>query len=100
LNLFRFIPGYESVIYESGREPALVMLLAFLITFVITRAYTRIAAALQFAFHPDEGPVQLLLTAVFGSGAALVLDDAQPGESLVLAASIPFAPVASRKTRT
>jgi hypothetical protein len=43
MNLFRFIPGYESAIYENGREPALVMLLAFVITFVFTRAYTRIA---------------------------------------------------------
>ena len=24
MNLFRFIPGYETGIYEAGREPALV----------------------------------------------------------------------------
>jgi hypothetical protein len=103
VNLFRFIPGYETAIYESGREPALVMLVAFLITFALTRGYTRIArvrgwgsahvgsvhmhhlvvglvltlvaGALEFAFLPDEGLFQLLLAAVFGSGAALVLDE-------------------------
>jgi hypothetical protein len=89
VNLFRFIPGYETAIYESGREPALVMLVAFLITFALTRGYTRIArvrgwgsahvgsvhmhhlvvglvltlvaGALEFAFLPDEGLFQLLL---------------------------------------
>ena len=103
MNLFRFIPGYETGIYESGREPALVMLVAFLITFALTRAYTRIArvrgwgstrvgavhmhhlvvglvlalgaGAIQFAFLPEEGFLQLLLAAAFGAGAALVLDE-------------------------
>lgn len=103
MNLFRFVPGYETGIYESGREPALVMLVAFLITFALTRAYTRIArvrgwgsthvgavhmhhlvvglvlalgaGALQFAFLPEQGLFQLLLAAAFGSGAALVLDE-------------------------
>ncbi len=103
MNLFRFIPGYESGVYESGREPALVMLVAFLVTFAITRGYTRIArvrgwgsahvgrvhmhhlvvglvlalgaGALQFAFLLEEGFLQLLLAATFGSGAALVLDE-------------------------
>jgi hypothetical protein len=83
MNLFRFIPGYENAIFESGRETALVMLIAFLITFVLTRAYTRIArvrgwgsahvgnvhihhlvvglvlalgaGAFALAFHPEEG---------------------------------------------
>jgi hypothetical protein len=32
VNLLRFVPGYESGIYETGREPALVMMVAFLIT--------------------------------------------------------------------
>jgi hypothetical protein len=103
VNLFRVVPGYESAIFESGREPALVTLVAFLITFALTRACTRIArvrgwgrthvgsvhthhlvvglvlalgsAALEFAFLPKEGVFQLLLAAVFGSGAALVLDE-------------------------
>jgi hypothetical protein len=103
VNLFRFVPGYETGIYEAGREPALVMLVAFLITFALTRAYTRIArvrgwgsthvgavhmhhlvvglvlalgaGGLQFAFLPEEGFFQLLLAAAFGTGAALVLDE-------------------------
>jgi hypothetical protein len=103
VNLFRFIPGYESAVYDEGREPALVMLLAFLITFVFTRGYTRIArvrgwgsanvggvhmhhvvvgmvlafvaGALEFGFTPAPGFFQLLLAAAFGSGAALVLDE-------------------------
>ena len=103
MNLFPFLPGYENVIYETGREPALVMLVSFLITFVLTRGYTRIArvrgwgsagvggvhlhhlvvgvilalgaGALHFTFTPDEGFWQLTLAAAFGSGAALVLDE-------------------------
>jgi lysyl-tRNA synthetase class 2 len=103
VNLFRFIPGYETGVYEAGREPALVMLVSFLVTFALTRAYTRIArvrgwgsthvgavhmhhlvvglvlalgaGALQLAFLPDEGFFQLLLAAAFGSGSALVLDE-------------------------
>jgi hypothetical protein len=103
MNLFPFLPGYENVIYETGREPALVMLIAFLVTFVLTRGYTRIArirgwgsasvggvhmhhvvvgivlalaaGALHFAFLPDEGFWQLFLAAAFGAGAALVLDE-------------------------
>jgi lysyl-tRNA synthetase class 2 len=103
VNLFRFIPGYETAVYETGREPALVMLAAFAITYALTRGYTRIArvrgwgsthvggvhmhhlvvglvlafgaGAIQFAYLPDEGLLQLLLAAAFGTGAALVLDE-------------------------
>jgi lysyl-tRNA synthetase class 2 len=103
IDLFRFIPGYEGHIYEAGREPALVMLLSFIVTFACTRGYTRVArargwgsgnvhgvhlhhvvvgivlalgaGALQFAFMPEEGVWQLTLAAVFGTGAALVLDE-------------------------
>lgn len=103
MNLFRFVPGYESGIYETGREPALVMMVAFLITYVLTRGYTRIArvrgwgsanvggvhmhhlivglvlafgaGAAQFAYTPEEGFLELLLAAAFGTGAALVLDE-------------------------
>jgi lysyl-tRNA synthetase class 2 len=103
VNLFRFIPGYETAVYETGREPALVMLAAFAITYALTRGYTRIArvrgwgsthvggvhmhhlvvglvlafvaGAIQFAYLPGEGFLQLLLAAAFGTGAALVLDE-------------------------
>ncbi len=104
MNLFPSLPGYTDGIYDDGRQPALIVLLAFLITFVVVRAYTRIArrtgwgstylggvhahhlvfglvmafsaASLQFAFLPVENSwINLLLAAVFGSGAALVLDE-------------------------
>ena len=103
MNLFRFVPGYESSIYEAGREPIFVALLAFLICFVITRGYTRAArirgwgsgsvhgvhlhhvvvgivlslasGALIIGFEPVDNLFDLLLCAVFGAGAALVLDE-------------------------
>lgn len=104
MNLLPSIDIYTQAIFETGRQPAFVMMLAFLVTFAITRAYTRIArhtgwgsasfggvhthhmvfglvmalvaAALQFAFMPalDSG-YNLLLALIFGSGAALVLDE-------------------------
>jgi hypothetical protein len=103
VNLFRFIPGYETSVYEAGREPIFVALLAFLICFVITRGYTRIArvrgwgsgsvhgvhlhhivvgivlalvsGTLIIGFEPVTNIYELVLCAVFGSGAALVLDE-------------------------
>jgi hypothetical protein len=103
VNLFRFVPGYEDSIYAAGREPIFVALLAFLICFVITRGYTRAArirgwgsgsvhgvhlhhvvvgivlaltsGALIIGFEPVDNVFKLLLCAVFGAGAALVLDE-------------------------
>jgi hypothetical protein len=103
MDLFRFIPGYTSAIYDTGREPAFVLLLTFVGTYLLARGYTRIArrtgwgsaniggvhthhmvfglvasfisSALMFALLPPEGPILLLLAAVFGGGAALVLDE-------------------------
>lgn len=103
MNLFRFVPGYESSIYDAGREPIFVALVAFLICFVITRGYTRMArrrswgsgsvhgvhlhhvvvgvvlslasGALIIGFEPVDNLFDLFLCAVFGSGAALVLDE-------------------------
>ena len=43
MNLFRFIPGYETYIYEAGKEPILLLFIAFLVTFALTRLYTRLA---------------------------------------------------------
>jgi len=42
-NLFRFIPGYETHIYNDNKEPLLIVFLALLITFALTRLYTRLA---------------------------------------------------------
>jgi hypothetical protein len=43
MNLFRFIPGYETHIYNDNKEPLLFVFLALLITFALTRLYTRLA---------------------------------------------------------
>lgn len=102
MNLFRFLPGYETHIYAGGREPAFLMLLAFILTLVGTRFYTRmarvrgwssahvgdvhvhhlvpglvmslVAGGLAIALEPREVWVALLAI-VFGAGAALVLDE-------------------------
>jgi hypothetical protein len=103
VNLFRFIPFYESEVYQAGREPIFVALVAFLICFVITRGYTRMArvrgwgsgsvhgvhlhhivvgivlslvsGALIIGFEPVDNLLELFFCAVFGSGAALILDE-------------------------
>ena len=103
MNLFRFIPGYETSVYEAGREPIFVALVAFLICFAITRGYTRAArvrgwgsgsvhgvhlhhvvvgivlalasGTLIIGFEPVDNLFELLVCAVFGSGAALILDE-------------------------
>src|SRR6476469_1962644 len=102
MNLFRFIPGYETHIYGGGREPAFLMLVAFILTLAGTRFYTRmarkrgwgsahvgdvhvhhlvpgivltlLAGGLAIGLQPGELWVALLAI-VFGVGAALVLDE-------------------------
>jgi hypothetical protein len=102
VNLFRFIPGYESAIFDAGREPVFLMLLTFIVTLAGTRFYTRMgrirgwgsgfvggvhmhhlvpgvimslmAGLLVIAFEP-RGILIGLLAAVFGAGAALTLDE-------------------------
>jgi hypothetical protein len=102
MNLFRFIPGYDTHIYGGGREPAFLLLLAFILTLAGTRFYTRmarvrgwrstyiggvhvhhlvhgvvlslVAGGLAVGLAPGE--VWLALIAiVFGIGAALILDE-------------------------
>ncbi len=103
MDLFHFVPGYTNAIYDAGREPAFVLLLSFILTYLLARGYTRLArktgwgsasfggvhthhmvfglvaaflaSALNFALLPPQGPVLLLLAALFGGGAALVLDE-------------------------
>src|SRR3954470_12711741 len=43
MNLFGFLPGYGTYVYDSGREPAFLVLLAFILTLAGTRFYTRMA---------------------------------------------------------
>ena len=43
MDLFRFIPGYTDAVYHEGKEPLLLLIVAFVVCFSLTRAYTRIA---------------------------------------------------------
>ena len=102
MNLFDFVPGYGTHIYDSGREPGFLVLLAFILTLAGTRFYTRmarvrgwgsaivgdvhvhhlvpgvvlslVAGGLALALEPREFWVAIL-AAAFGAGAALVLDE-------------------------
>ena len=102
MNLFGFFPGYEAHVYDAGREPAFLMLLALILTLAGTRFYTRmarvrgwgsahvggvhvhhlvpgivlslVAGGLAIGLEPPELWVALLAI-VFGAGAALVLDE-------------------------
>ena len=101
-DFFHFVPGYSHYIYRGGREPLFFLLLAFLATFAAVRAYTRIgrirgwpsgsvrdvhlhhlvpgilaslaSATAIIAFRPADDSM-LLLSALFGIGAALTLDE-------------------------
>ncbi|MBH1980612.1 hypothetical protein I8H83_04640 [Candidatus Saccharibacteria bacterium] len=104
MNIFPHLHWYTETIFDSGRQPAFVMLVAFLIAFACARGYTRIArhtgwgsvhlggthahhlvfgvvialvaASIQFALSPvADSPAQLALAAAFGVGAALILDE-------------------------
>jgi hypothetical protein len=102
MNLFRFVPGYSEYVYQAGKEPLLLMLIGFLVAFLLTRAYTRIArvrgwgsthvgdvhmhhvvvgivlmtaaGVIEFGFSPGEVFTEWLAIA-FGVGAALTLDE-------------------------
>jgi lysyl-tRNA synthetase class 2 len=102
MNLFRFVPGYDAHIYAGGREPAFLLLLAFILTLAGTRFYTRmarirgwgsthiggvhvhhlvhgvglslVAGGLAIGLAPRE-LWMAVLAIVFGAGAALVLDE-------------------------
>jgi lysyl-tRNA synthetase class 2 len=101
-DLFQFVPGYRHYVYGSGREPLFFLLLALLLTFVAVRTFTRlgrvrswrsgsirgvhlhhlvpgviaslVAGTVVIAFQPG-GDAMLLLSALFGVGAALTLDE-------------------------
>jgi len=102
LHLFRFIPGYETNIVVAGKEPLVLMLLSFLITFALTRLYTRLARIYGWGSGSVNGfhlhhmvvgilmvlvtgfisvaaspgyPWQHVLAILFGVGAALTLDE-------------------------
>lgn len=102
MNLFRFVPGYETHVYLPGREPVFLLLIAFILTLAGTRFYTRMARIRGWGsahvggvhmHHLVPGVVMVLaagglaiglgqgefwlasLAIVFGAGAALVLDE-------------------------
>ena len=102
-DLFRFIPGYETHIYNDNKEPLLIVFLAFLITFALTRLYTRLArkhgwgSASSGGVHVHHMVIGVILMAIggllsftqfnyeesvynvsailFGTGLALTLDE-------------------------
>ena len=102
MNLFGFFPGYETHLYDAGREPAFLILVAFILTLAGTRFYTRmarvrgwgsahigevhvhhlvpgvvlslVAGGLAVGLAPRELWVAVVAI-VFGAGAALVLDE-------------------------
>jgi hypothetical protein len=103
LDVFRFIPGYRGLIFNEGKEPLFLLLLAFVIAFACARGYARIARRRGWSsgnvggvhLHHEVVGVLLVLTAgvvsfsragaqpqardwcavFFGVGAALVLDE-------------------------
>jgi hypothetical protein len=103
VDLFRFIPGYRDVIFDEGKEPLFLLLVAFLIAFNCTRGYTRMARKRGWGsasvggvhlHHVVVGIVFVLVVGlvvftpvgtnaivrdisaiVFGVGAAFVLDE-------------------------
>jgi hypothetical protein len=103
MNIFRFVPGYESAIYEQGKEPLFLLFVAFLVTLAVTRVYTRLARArawgsgsaggvhlhhmvpgvilmvstgiLGYAPIANNGVVAGVLAIGFGAGIALTLDE-------------------------
>jgi hypothetical protein len=103
VNIFRHVPGYETHIYDGGKEALFLLFLAFLVAFAFARLYTRQArihgwgsasiggvhlhhavpglvvalAAGLLAFTPwgTGSPPREVLAIAFGAGAALVLDE-------------------------
>jgi len=102
IRLFRFIPGYDTDIVLAGKEPLLLILLSFLITFSLTRLYTRLARIRGWGsagvhgvhlHHMVVGIIMILVSGLigiaatpgypwihllaiaFGVGAALTLDE-------------------------
>jgi hypothetical protein len=103
MNIFRFVPGYESGIYDLGKEPLFCLFLSFLVAFVLARGYTRIARSrgwgsgtiggthlhhvvpgivlmflggvISFTPAASSGAVANVAAVLFGVGGALVLDE-------------------------
>jgi len=103
VDAFGFVPGYHQQIVLGGKEPLVLCLIAFLVTFALTRLYTRLARVrgwgsgsvgggihlhhmvvgivfilgtgfVTVAFWPGS-PGRELIGILFGVGAALTLDE-------------------------
>jgi lysyl-tRNA synthetase class 2 len=103
MDLFRFVPGYRGLIFNEGKEPLFLLLLAFVIAFACARGYARMARRRGWPsgniggvhlHHELVGIVFILVAGViafspagahpawrdwcavfFGVGAAFVLDE-------------------------
>jgi hypothetical protein len=103
MNLFGPIPGYDTHIHDGGKEALFLVFVSFLIAFVLTRLYTRLARVygwgsasvggvhlhhavpgvilalgaglLSFTPWGNDSPAQEVLAIAFGIGAALILDE-------------------------
>ncbi len=103
MRLFRFIPGYEPYIVDAGKEALFLLFLSMLVTFALTRGYTRLArrrgwgsgsiggthlhhvvpgvllvvicGMLSFTRWANNDLFWELLAIGFGAGTALVLDE-------------------------
>ena len=103
MDILSFIPGYTKHIYDAGKEPTFVLLVAFIITFALTRGYTRLARSrgwgsgsvggvhlhhivpgiilvligglISFSRYSDALLVYNICAIMFGIGAAFILDE-------------------------
>lgn len=103
MNPLSFLSLHTANSYDAGRATGIVMLVAFLATFIAARTYTRIArirgwksayisgvhthhlvfgvilaffaGALEFTLQPTDQVTRMILAGGFGAGAALVLDE-------------------------
>lgn len=75
------IPGYEEQIFDAGKEPLFLLLVAFLIAFALTRLYTRLARIHGLGSASTGGVhVHHLVVGIFLMlGAGLVMFALQPG---------------------
>jgi hypothetical protein len=103
VDLFHFVPGYRHLVFDEGKEPLFLLLLAFVVAFLCARGYARGARKRGWGsgsiggvhlHHEVVGIILMLIAGIwafapagagrtekefaailFGVGAALVLDE-------------------------
>jgi hypothetical protein len=103
MNVLRHVPGYDTYIYDEGKQALFLVLASFLIAFALARLYTRLAriygwgsgsiggvhvhhavpglvlaltaGMLSFTQWGSGSPQLEVLAILFGVGAALILDE-------------------------